>query len=53
MSNRVFWFDINIVQNVQNINADVTDSVGDAVCVCVSCSVVGPEALHDVKQRGH
>lgn len=33
MSNRAFWFDVIIVQNVQNINIDVTDTVGNAGCV--------------------
>lgn len=46
-SSGAFWFDIIIVQNVQNINIDVTDTIGNAG------RVVGPGALYDIKQRGH
>lgn len=45
------WFDIISVQNVQDINIDVTDTVGNAGCVFAMLLV--QEHLYDIKQRGH
>lgn len=50
-NNGALWFDIIIVQNVQNINIDVTGTVGNAGCVFAMLLV--QEHLYDIKQRGH